>query len=413
MYFLDKVRFGFGDTQKKVKKSISPDVWIGDVSDVGSSFVEEKYSRPVVYGVYLNTERLAKALRKALFYDVIDRIEFSKDRLIPRENIFLGEVQNAPKDSVESLFFQTAFSLGYTFGGTAPLPPPAKAASPKFDSLKYIIQPGTVSPLFLSSDLVEIQGTAPVGTTKVVVNDYALQGFRLDKRSFSYKARKEFKNLVEGENVYKIQFFKGTKLLAEEKLTVFHSTDTAKLNTIKQEWTEKNTPVVELAVITPPPAETDPKKLYDKNRQPLVFHILVQSEVPLFQEIAEKIQSKLQDLAVGVEIQYLPLIDIRKQVAEPTSTYDIVLAGVNLGLFHYDILPFFHSGQIKNGFNISRIRNATLDSTMEKLIERLYYNAPDKLRTIETEIQRILESESIFFPLGTPEESWYIKNYVL
>ncbi|MEI6711016.1 MAG: hypothetical protein WCK88_01930 [bacterium] len=76
-------------------------------------------------------------------------------------------------------------------------------------------------------------------------------------------------------------------------------------------------------------------------------------------------------------------------------------------------MPFFHSGQLKDGFNISRIHNPTLDTTMEKLTERLYYNSPDKLRTIEAEIQGILESESIFFPIGTPEESWYIKKYVL
>ncbi len=50
---------------------------------------------------------------------------------------------------------------------------------------------------------------------------------------------------------------------------------------------------------------------------------------------------------------------------------------------------------------------------MEKLIDRLYYNAPDKLRGIESEIQKMLESESILVTLGTPEESWYIKNYVL
>lgn len=55
-------------------------------------------------------------------------------------------------------------------------------------------------------------------------------------------------------------------------------------------------------------------------------------------------------------------------VMENNAPYDIVLAGVNLGLFHYNVLPFFHSGQIKNGSNISRIRNATLDATMEKLI---------------------------------------------
>ena len=412
MYFLDQVRFGFGDTQKKVKKSISPDVWLGDVSEVGSWFVEQKYSRPVLYGIYLNAERIPKALRKALFFDVLGRLEFPKDNLIPRDNIFLWEVQNTEKDTTETLFFQTAFSLGYTFWGTAPLPVAAKTASPSLTPLKYVSQPGTVSPLFLSSDLVEIQGTAPTGTTRVVVNDYTLQGFWASNKIYSYKARSEFKNLIEGENVYKIQFFSGTKLLAEERLTVYHHSDTTKLATIKGEWTIKNTPVIEPPVTTPV-AKTDPKKLYDKNRAPLVFHILVQSEVPVFQSIAEKLQTKLQDLAVEVDIQYLPLTDIRKIVTNQTAPYDIVLAGVNLGLFHYNVLPFFHSGQIKNGFNISRIRNATLDSTMEKLVERLYYNAPDRLRTIEAEIQKILDSESVLFSLGTPEESLYIKNYVL
>jgi hypothetical protein len=47
------------------------------------------------------------------------------------------------------------------------------------------------------------------------------------------------------------------------------------------------------------------------------------------------------------------------------------------------------------------------------LIDRLYYNSPDRLRAVETEIQKILASESLFYPIGTPEESWYIKNYVL
>ncbi len=201
-------------------------------------------------------------------------------------------------------------------------------------------------------------------------------------------------------------------MLAEEKITVFHSSDAVKLGTFKDDWTKKNTPVA-APVVPLPIVETDPDKLYDKNGKLVKFHILVQSEVPIFQDIAEKLKSRLENLAVSVDIQYLPLADIRKIVTDQTAPYDIVLAGVNLGLFHYNILPFFHSGQIKNGFNISRLRNATLDATMEKLIAKLYYNSPDKLRGVETEIQKILESESVFFPLGTPEEFWYIKNYVL
>jgi len=57
-----------------------------------------------------------------------------------------------------------------------------------------------------------------------------------------------------------------------------------------------------------------------------VFHIVVQSEVPLFQEIAKKLQAKLEDLAVSVEVKYLPLADIRKMVIEQNIPYDFVLA---------------------------------------------------------------------------------------
>lgn len=411
-YFLDQVRFGFGQTKKEVKKSIDPDIWLGDVEEPDSEFLKQAYSRPVLYGIYLNSDRIQKPLRNALFYDVFNTIEFDKSNFIPKENIFLGDIQNSPRTSGNPLFFQTAFSLGYSFGGTAPAPTVVPPAVPEYTSLKYVNQPGNMSPLFFSKELLEIQGTPPTGTTKVVVNDYALQGFRAGSKLFSYKAHKDYKNLVDGENIYKIQFFAGSKLLKEEKVTVFYNTNAAALDVLKAEWTKKNTPVVEVKPVNLP-VDTDPKKLYDKNQKLLEYTILVQSEVPVFREIAEKIQTKLENLSVGVQVKYLPLSDITRMAAESNSAYDIVLAGVNLGVFHYNILPFFHSGQIKNGFNISRIRSITLDSLTEKLIERLYYNAPDKLRTLETDIQKILESESLVFPLGTPEESWYIKSYVL
>lgn len=122
------------------------------------------------------------------------------------------------------------------------------------------------------------------------MNDYALRGFRSDKKSFSYIARREFKNLVEGENIYRIQFFNGNRLLAEEKVTIFYHSDTAKLAAIKQEWTDKNTPKP-TEPTTPPPvvAQTDPKKLYDSNGRIMRFTILAQSENSLFQDIAQKL----------------------------------------------------------------------------------------------------------------------------
>ncbi len=152
IYFLDQIRFAFGETQKEVKKRLSPDVWMGDGVVAGSAYLEQKYTRPVVYGLYLNAERIPLSLRKGIIHDAILPLEYSQTGLVPRDNIFLGEVQNGPVESVDVSFFQAAFSLGYTFGGTAPLPTTPVAPGPEYATLKYITQPGTVSPLFLSSE---------------------------------------------------------------------------------------------------------------------------------------------------------------------------------------------------------------------------------------------------------------------
>lgn len=100
--------------------------------------------------------------------------------------------------------------------------------------------------------------------------------------------------------------------------------------------------------------------------------------------------------------------DIKKNLQNPDFKYDIVLSGINLGLFHYNILPFFHSGQVKEGFNISRIRSTSLDTIMERISEQLYTSSPDKLRALETSAQKILEQEHVIFPLASPYE--YIKS---
>lgn len=109
---------------------------------------------------------------------------------------------------------------------------------------------------------------------------------------------------------------------------MFYNANSAALDTLKADWIKKNTPVLEAKTVLP--ITTDPKKLYDKNQKPLEYTILVQSEVPMFREIAEKIQTKLENVSVGVQVKYLPLSDISKMVSEPNSSYDIVLAGVNL-----------------------------------------------------------------------------------
>lgn len=77
---------------------------------------------------------------------------------------------------------------------------------------------------------------------------------------------------------------------------------------------------------------------------------------------------------------------------------------MNLGLFYYNVASFLHSSQIKSGYNIVRLRDATLDTLVTRLTDRLYYSSPDRLRDIQMNIQKILEREFTIYTLGSPYE---------
>lgn len=145
--------------------------------------------------------------------------------------------------------------------------------------------------------MIEIQGSVPEKTNKVVVNDYILKNFDPQSKRFSYKARREFENLIEGENAFKVQFFENARLIAEETLIVYHSLDPNNLNVFRDAWKKKNAPATPPA---PSPAvesiKTDPKKLYDKAQKQLTFVILVQSDVPLFETAVQHVEKTLTNL---------------------------------------------------------------------------------------------------------------------
>jgi hypothetical protein len=86
---------------------------------------------------------------------------------------------------------------------------------------------------------------------------------------------------------------------------------------------------------------------------------------------------------------------------------------VHLGLFYYNVWPFLHSNGIKNWYNLIRLKDSTLDILVTRLTERLYYNAPDRLREIQINIQKILERESAVFTFWSPYEYIVTKNTLL
>lgn len=411
--YFDQIRFGFGETPALVQKHIDADIILSDEALEKKWFEVTKYTRPVFYGAFLNATSLPKNLRNALLADVLGPLDKQNSDFAPQDNIFFWEVPNASRVGGESIFFQTVFSLWYSFGGTTPPPEPESTVEPILvKKLQYINRPGNMTPLFMTETETEITGKTPEGTTRVTVNNYALKGFNARAKQFSYRVKKEFNNLVLGENLYRVIFFAGNKQIGEETITIYHHTIAEELAKIKTEWKQKNTPkVIPKPVVIDP--TLDPKKLYARNGKPMTMKIIVQSDIPYLAEMGEKISTKLMDLGVTTEIQSSSMADLQKNIQNPAFSYDIILTWINLGVFHYNIGPFFHSGQVREWYNLSRVRDARLDNLLEKLTDRIYDTAPDKLRAVQININKTLEQESLVYALGSPYEYMYAKSSVL
>ncbi len=84
----------------------------------------------------------------------------------------------------------------------------------------------------------------------------------------------------------------------------------------------------------------------------------------------------------------------------------MILTGINLGLFDYNIFPFFHSGQAEKGFNFSKTKNVTLDILLERL-KSSQMNS-ESLKHIEEEILTLLGKENVVFTLYSPYNSFFI-----
>lgn len=412
-YFFDQVRFGFGMTNNEIYKIITPDIFLSHTPSEGKNTQWTTYIRPVFYGAFMNTEKLPISLRKTIFLDILGTIDTKDEFLMAEENVFLGDVPNAPRSTKENTFFQAVSALWYTFGGTFQVPESKPVITPK-KPLQYITDPGKTSPLFIPNATIELRGTVPDGTTKVIINGYTLRNFTAGKKTFAYTAKREFTNLVIGQNIYRVSFYAGAKLLAEEPVIIYHDTDAASLEAMKSTWDKENTiitPTTESADV-PPPSNLDPKKLYNKDGKPLIFRVIVQSNIPYLSHVAGETKRKLEELWSEVIMEELSVGEIKSNLSKPEFSYDIILTGINLGLFHYNVAPFLHSSQIKNGYNIVRIRDSALDTLLTRLTDKLYYSSPDKLRDIQVNIQKILDREFAVYTLGSPYEYVWTKNTI-
>jgi hypothetical protein len=79
----------------------------------------------------------------------------------------------------------------------------------------------------------------------------------------------------------------------------------------------------------------------------------------------------------------------------------MILAGINLGYFPFNLFPYFHSSQVKNWYNFSNIRKTSLDILLEEL---KWDTLPrTRIEPIQKKVLEILEKEQVIKTLYTPK----------
>ncbi len=263
-----------------------------------------------------------------------------------------------------------------------------------------------------------ISGNTPAGITGVFINDYRLRTFVPKDRKFYYRANVAIWTLKNGANTYTLAFEVQGKKIPKETMTIFLATTDEerekqqkiytesllkeKISNLAQEEKKINENQNILAKIAP----LDGNYYYNKNLEKFSLAFAYTQQVPYMKNLATEIANRLKTLGVDVVIKTLSTDDLQTIISKGEKQYSMILTGINLGLFDYNIFPFLHSWQAEKGFNFAKLKDIGLDILLERL-KSSQFNS-DSLKIIESQILEILKKDNVFAPLYSPYNTLYV-----
>lgn len=263
-----------------------------------------------------------------------------------------------------------------------------------------------------------LSGNTPEGVTGVYINDYRLKTFSPKERKFYYRANLSIGTLKNGVNTYSLAFEIGGKKIEKETITLFLATTEEEAVAQEKEYAtkllwEKNTILIqeqkkteEQKTLATKIAPLDPAYYYDKNLKKFSLSLVYTKQTPYMETLAVEIAHHLKTLWIDVQTTPLSTEDLQTIISKGEKQYSMILTGINLWLFDYNIFPFLHSGQAEKGFNFAKLKNIALDILLERLKSSQLNSL--SLKFIESQILEILKKENVFVPLYSPYNTFYI-----
>ncbi|MFA5917074.1 MAG: ABC transporter substrate-binding protein [Candidatus Gracilibacteria bacterium] len=375
----------------------------------------------------IDREKLIKVLGKDLYKEVINPylIDYNIDKDIENKNIESIMENNGffKKPELTKLILGT--ELAKTQTGTVDIKTEDKSISVKDieekenTDLSYIESGLSKKYSFITEDDILLKGSIKKDKpTAVYIDDYKLKGYKEGDDYFYFRLKEEtYETIKEGKNSYKIYFeIKGKKVLKEE-FVVFYYKDELKLEKAKTSFyesfikaikpSEENKQKVEKKVTIDDSVKLkldsiDDKYFYNKNLEKYTLKLMYIGGERDIAGTSEFIKTTLSEYGIEIQADSIDVTDLGKFISDGNSfnDYDMILAGINLGYFDFNIYPYFHSSQAKSGYNFSNVKKLSLDL----ILEEINSNKIDKetLQKKQEQALNIIKEEQIVKTLYTP-----------
>lgn len=397
-------------------------------------FLEYKYILPQYIWLFLNVEKINNIdLRKFLLFQ-IESANF--DEILPPS---LGKKVNNPffsenkisqelwnKNIVSTLnklnYFKTDYLITEASKKYDDLLKPQKTSSWIPNSI-YFTTPSRQKISFSNNSTeILLSWNVPTWVDAVYINDYKLTSFSPGNTKFYFKAKKEFNTIKIWPNYYSLSFEIWWKKIKKETITIYVYEKEEEINEKKEEISNNLAKIKELStqeknkITSEKQAEIDKiTKLdnlyfYDKNLNRFKLKLEYSNNWPFFLKLAEKIKNEFKILGIDVEIKEANSWRMEEIVKKWEKSYDLLLTWVNHWMFYYNISPFFHSWQAKQGFNFSKIRSINLDILLEKL--KSSELEEDKIKAIEKESLEIFKNEAILKTFYSPYSRFFVDKNI-
>lgn len=430
--WLDKIHFKFFRDMSSLERSeealtiVIPPVKNENIN-LGPRFREYIYTNYEYFSVFFNTKSMNRMLRNSLHWQIgtsfsgnivedhrrMDNIFPSGWAILPTNTIkwfsdILRELWYTKKSEIVSRIEQTNTTI---VSGELPL-----------KTAKYWSNKGDVTTLFVqgSPDETILTGNVPKNTQSVTINWYTLKEYVPGNTSFSYRVSALWWTLVEWKNIYTLLLVLSNGKVETETLTLYISADAVKLNEYKKVLQDEYYATLNTPALIANRERLKEEKLkqaqelkdeYYYNDTNQVFSIKIGYVVgPQSTEVyAKNIDKALHLLGIKTELIPHNPKDIQTLIANGERKYDILVIGISVESSLSSIGQLFSNNEEKNGnINFSSIENRSLDNLFTEL---RWTTEISKIKTIEEDINKIMNSESFFMPISSPyHRIWVDRN---